>query len=460
MNALNATALSAYDVVVLGEQTLTPAQVTMFSDWVTAGGNLIAMRPDQQLGTLLGITTTNATLSEGYIQVDTSAAPGSGIVAATMQFHGSADLYTLNGASALATLYSAAAVATTNPAITVRSVGTSGGQAAAFTYDLTKSIVYTRQGNPAWSGQERDGFTPVRSDDLFFGGAASNYVDLTKVHIPQADEQQRFLVNLIGFLNSDRKPLPRFWYFPRGAKAAIVMTGDDHANNGTAGRFDIYNSNSTPGCVADNWECIRATSYIYPATPISPQAANAYAAQGFEVAVHFTTGCNDYTAASLENVFANDQAVFTGIFPDLPPVRTSRMHCVVWSDYDTQPQIELAHGIRLDATYYYWPASWINDVPGVFTGSGMAQRFAKADGTILDVYQAAMQMTDESAQSYGKVLDIDPSDGPALDAMEELFTRTERFTDLIGVIRRRMHRRRRQGPVGPHPDEQLHRHRR
>ena len=32
-----------------------------------------------------------------------------------------------------------------------------GGQAAAFTYDLARSVVYTRQGNPAWAGQERDG---------------------------------------------------------------------------------------------------------------------------------------------------------------------------------------------------------------------------------------------------------------------------------------------------------------
>ena len=35
-----------------------------------------------------------------------------------------------------------------------------GGQAAAFTYDLARSVVYTRQGNPAWAGQERDGDRP------------------------------------------------------------------------------------------------------------------------------------------------------------------------------------------------------------------------------------------------------------------------------------------------------------
>ncbi len=40
--------------------------------------------------------------------------------------------------------------------MTLRSVGSNGGHAAAFTYDLARSVVYTRQGNPAWAGQERD----------------------------------------------------------------------------------------------------------------------------------------------------------------------------------------------------------------------------------------------------------------------------------------------------------------
>ena len=47
-------------------------------------------------------------------------------------------------------------------------------------------------------------------------------------------------------------------------KAAVVMTGDDHANGGTAGRFDEYMAASPPGCSVADWECIRGTSYIYP----------------------------------------------------------------------------------------------------------------------------------------------------------------------------------------------------
>ena len=131
----NPSALAQYEVVILGEMPLTAGQVSGLTDWVNAGGNLIAMRPDKQLANLLGLVDDGTTLSEGYLQVDTSAPPGAGIVGETMQFHGTADQYTLNtlsGAVSLATLYSNADTATSNPAVTVRSVGTIGGQAAAF----------------------------------------------------------------------------------------------------------------------------------------------------------------------------------------------------------------------------------------------------------------------------------------------------------------------------------------
>ena len=230
----------------------------MLTDWVTAGGNLIAMRPDPQLAGLLGLTATGPMHVEGYLLVDTSKAPGNGIVNQTIQFHGAADRYTLNGASSVATLYTNASTSTSNPAVTLRSVGTSGGQAAAFTYDLATSIVQTRQGNPAWATHERDGFSPIRSDDKFYGNAASgdpqpDWVDLNKVAIPQADEQQRLLANLILEMNLDKKPLPRFWYFPNGKKAVVIMTGDDHGNNGTAGRFDQFIAASPSGCCYSVW---------------------------------------------------------------------------------------------------------------------------------------------------------------------------------------------------------------
>ena len=170
---LTGPVLATYDVAILGEMPLTAAQVTMLSSWVTAGGNLIAMRPDKQLAGLLGLTDESGTLPDAYL-----LAPGTGIVGQTIQFHGTADRYGLAAASPVAvpvaTLYSNATTATANPAVTLRTVGGAGGQAAAFTFDLARSIVYTRQGNPAWAGDERDGSPVLRSDDLFFGAKAGD----------------------------------------------------------------------------------------------------------------------------------------------------------------------------------------------------------------------------------------------------------------------------------------------
>ena len=419
IGAVTAAVLGNYDVVILGEQPLTATQATMFSDWVNAGGNLIAMRPDSDLYGLLGITAAGGTLSNAYFQVDTSAAPGAGIVSQTMQFHGTADNYTLSGATKVATLYQDASTATASPAVTMRSVGTNGGHAAAFAFDLARSVVYTRQGNPAWAGDSRDGQDgPIRSDNLYFGAKSGDvqpdWVDFSRIAIPQADEAQRLLANLIGAVNLPRKPLPRFWYFPRGKKAVVIMTGDDHANGGTAVRFDAYKAASPAGCSVADWECIRSTSYIYPATPLTDAQAAGYEADGFEVALHVTTGCDNFTASSLESDFASQISDFTSKYVSVSPLATNRTHCIPWSDWSTHPKTELAHGIRLDANYYYWPGSWIQDRPGMFTGSGMPMRFGDLDGTMIDVYQATTEMTDESDQTFPKNIDalLDKATGP------------------------------------------------
>lgn len=413
--------LAAYDVAILGEMALTSDQTAMLNDWVGVGGNLIAMRPNLQanpaMATLLGLTTTGTTLSDAYLLVNTASGPGVGIVGQTIQFHGVADRYDLvSGTLSVATLYSSAGAGTANPAVTLRSVGTQGGEVAAFTYDLARSVVYTRQGNPTWAGQDRNGDGLIRPTDLFYVNpiGALDWVDFNKIMIPQADEQQRLLVNLILRMNADKKPLPRFWYFPRGGKAVLVMTGDDHGNGGTAGRLNQYRGQSAPGCNVANWECIRSTSYIYPNSPpaypypssITNAEVAGFLADGFEIGLHVNTGCANFNPSSLATTFTDDLAAFHLSYPSIPasdPV-TVRTHCGPWSDYDTHPQVALSKGIRFDTNYYFWPNPWVNDRPGLFTGSGMPMRFTTLTGNILDIYQAPTQMQDQKeatpVQSY------------------------------------------------------------
>jgi hypothetical protein len=397
VGSLSPQLLAGHGVVVLGPTGLNATQAATLTAYVQAGGGLIAMRPPAILAPLLGLADTGSTVSDA--SMIPSAA--SGVIATPMQFHGTANVYTLNGAGAVASLADAGAF-DGRPAVSLRAVG--AGQAAAFAYDLGRSVVYTRQGNPAWAGQERDGLSPVRSDDLLFGGSEPDWVNSDKVALPQADEQQRLLANLITQMSA--APLPRFSYLPRGLKAAVVLTGDDHGagGSGTDARFANNSAFSAPGCSVANWECVRSTSYVFPTVSVSGVPA------GDELALHpWVSGtssgatnptangsCNDFpSAAGYSGDLGLQLGQFNAAFSSIaPPPQTSRNHCIVWSDWDSVAQAEAARGIRMDTNYYWWPGSWANKA-GLMTGSGFPMRFANTDGSLVDVYQATSQLNDE-----------------------------------------------------------------
>ena len=174
------------------------------------------------------------------------------------------------------------------------------------------------------------------------------------------------------------------------------MTGDDHGSGGTDDQFDKFKEESQPGCSVADWGCIRSSSYVYANVPMSDAQAAAYQSEGFEIALHPNTGCANFTPSSLDSDFDLQLAGFAQTWPSLSAPRTNRTHCIPWSDWSSHPKVELDHGIRFDTNYYYWPGAWVQNRPGMFTGSGMPMRFADADGSLIDVYQATTQITDES----------------------------------------------------------------
>lgn len=391
---VSASTLNNYDTVVLGEMPLSTAQATMFSNWVTAGGNLIAMRPDSDLSTLLGLTSAGTTLSDAYLLVNTASSPGTGIVGQTIQFHGTADQYTTNGATAVATLYTDASTATSYPAVTTKSVGSNGGQAAAFTYDLAKSVIYTHQGNPAYEGQKRDnsGDTVIRSSDLFY----PSYIDLNKVTIPQADEQQRLLANMIISMNLDKKPLPRFWYLPSMHKAVVLYAIDDHATaTGTKTAFNTLLSSSPSGCSVSDWTCYRGTSWFYTSSSLTNAEVSSFYSDGFEFGVH-ANGCNVCSPYEY-NLYLTDQLTsFQAKYTSVPAQTTHRFHQVSWSDWNTHPRIERQNSIRFDMNYYWYPPAWTGNKFGFMRGSGLPMKFGAIDGSPIDVYQQATDYTNDN----------------------------------------------------------------
>lgn len=410
LSDMDTTVLDEHDVVLLGAMSLTNGQVSTLEDWVSDGGKLIAMRPDKKLASLLGLVDVSATYSDTYIKVNTSTAPGLGITGQTMQYHGIADRYTLTGgATAIASLCSNATTETANPAVTVRNVGVNGGVAAAFTYDLAHSVTLTHQGNPAWAGQDRDSNGVIRPNDLFYGAmtgdSQSDYVDLDKVAIPQADEQQRLLANIINEINKEIQPLPKFSYLPYNDKAVIVMVCDDHATANAVTELNYMIAESPSGGSVEDWECVRSTSLMYTYTPLTDGQVAAYAAQGFDFGVHMNTNGN-WTPTSLAAVYNQDFSDFQAKYTSIPPQRISRNHAIAWSDYITMAKEGLNHGVRLDLNYYYWPGSWVQNRPGFMSGSGMVMRFADTDNSMIDVYQLPSHLVNESGQTWPQNIDL------------------------------------------------------
>lgn len=416
LSTVTAGVLGAYDVVLLAETALSQSQADMLSTWVDGGGNLVAMRPDKKLASLLGLTDVSSTRTNQYMLVDTASGPGVGIVNETMQFKGVADNYTLNGATAVATFYSNASTSTSNPAVTKRAVGSNGGTAVAFAYDLAKSVTALHQGNVAWAGQDRDGSSMVRTNDLFYGARTGDvqpdWVDLNKIHIPQADEQQRLLANLMTDVAKDRKPLPRFWYLPGDTKAAMLLAGDDHGlgNEATERVLNNWLNESPTGCSIQDWECVRASHYVYEASALTNSRAVQYDRLKQEVADHISNSnsCNDYTSfANLSNRFTTDLTTWRAKFTGLANQKTLRFHCYLLSDWDSMQKVEAANGMRYDLGYVAYPQTWLNGKSPLLTGSGMNMRFTDLDGDMIDVYQGVTNFDNTAADAtqIGLLLD-------------------------------------------------------
>jgi len=389
--------LARFDIVILSETAVTKEQNTVLSDYVKNGGNLIAFRPDKQLGELFGIIQTNSPVKEGYIKIDTTNDTGRGLVGETMQFHGYSDIYKLNGGEEIASLFLNSGYAAGFPSVVLNNYGK--GHAAAYTYNLPKSIVLTRQGNPDWAGEERDKVDGPTATDLFYPLKGEvQWNDPEKIAIPQADEQMRLLSHIIEKFAGFNKPIPRLWYFPDNYKCIFIFTIDGEDSRET----DIDNEIKDVQNKGGNATLYEIGTYIYAST------VNKWRSDGHEVAIHYNDVPNydNPTYSNMITVFDTMTANFKKAYGIIPV--TGRNHWAVWcskdslgmKDFAEQVVIEEKYGLGMDCNYYQFGGNkvypnWIGGV-GHFTGSGIPMKFADVTGRILDIYQSNTQLPDET----------------------------------------------------------------
>ena len=68
LSSLTPAQLAQYDLAILAQTPLSSAQASMFNTYVSGGGALLAMRPDAQITSLFGLSTSAGTLTDGYLQ--------------------------------------------------------------------------------------------------------------------------------------------------------------------------------------------------------------------------------------------------------------------------------------------------------------------------------------------------------------------------------------------------------
>jgi len=388
--------LKRFDVVIIIEVLLTDEQKNILVSYVNDGGNLIAFRPDKKIADIFGIEDKRDTLAEAYIKIDTFSAVGKGLLTETLQFHGTADLYKLNGGSTIALLYSASD-STGHPAVVTNNYGL--GHAIAFTYNLPQSIAYTRQGNPRFAGQEKDGIKGIRAMDMFVNG----WVDTSKNTLNQADEQMRLLSHCIERLSSYKKPLPRFWYFPDTLNCLVTLTNDGEFK----GEKDFE----------DQFKDIKSKDakmalYVLKVDEVSKASTEFWIKRGHEISGHpdDTKEAEHPTWDSMNNAIStklNELNSRLGI----PEMRTVVNHWFVWcgnnsdnkTDFTAQAKIEAAHNIEMDINYAHYDNNSsephflgpLGQRQGNFNGSGLPLEFVDEAGAVINIYQLLNNVYDQ-----------------------------------------------------------------
>lgn len=395
-----------YSLILLSEGTLNTNHQELLGEYVAKGGHLIAMRPGNQLESVFAVQCLSGETAEGYIQINSDHPFVEGMESVSLQYHGVADHYALAGSQALAWISDRNGNRSSYPALVFNEYGQ--GSAALWAYDLSKSIIYTRQGNPEWSNMERDDREGIRAHDAFV-----DWIDLDRIELPQADIQMRLLTRLITEMLSDVFPLPRIWYYPDLSNSMLIATGDSHSNTvdsisdvlqrieARGGRMSVY---YTPPQMSRFKRLVQHTRWFLDDITLGkiamlkgrnlpdPKIIQGWRSRGHEFSIH------PYVDEGLESGWDRHWKNFTGMGygANLTTVRT---HKILWTGWVESARVQASYGIKMNLDYYhYGPAFRKNDeewVYGYFTGSGLPMHFVDLEGNILSIYQQLTNLVDE-----------------------------------------------------------------
>jgi hypothetical protein len=367
LSDLSATTLIGHDMVVLPRTTLDRHQIALLCAYVTTGGTLLALLPDNNLVTALGITPCYQLIPHGQLTVGDTT-----IVAEPIDVIGPTAIWQVpDDATIVANINQ-------HPAIVSRTIG--AGNVLLYAFDVAYCVARLRQGDPQYVDLCAAGLDGIyRPSELFV-----HQLDPQRAHIPQADLHTALLAHLI----MTHAPQPRIWYYPRAQQTStMIMTSDDDWSQ--VAEFEAL----IAGLARHDAQC---TFFLVPQSRVTPSDITRWQAAGHTFSVHpalaqdIVVGLATdepqvrIVAAMLAENITRHQREYAA------PVRTIRQHAVRWLGYVEAARVLASHGVQLDCNYLA-----VSPYLGYVCGSGRAVRFVDEHGQIIDCFQQPTLWTEE-----------------------------------------------------------------
>lgn len=364
---LNESTLVGHDIVILPRTTLDRHQIALLCDYVTLGGKLLALLPDNNLIKALGITPCYQLTPQGQL-----TACASTIVVEPIDVIGPTAIWRVpDDTTVLAHINQ-------HPAIVCRTIGT--GTALLYAFDVAYCVARLRQGDPQYVDLCAAGLDGIyRPSELFV-----HQLDPQRAHIPQADLHTALLAHLI----MQHAPQPRIWYYPHAQQtSAMIMTSDDDWSQ--IAEFEAL----IAGLARHNAHC---TFFLVPQSRVTPSDVTRWQSAGHAFSVH------PALAQDIVVGLATDEPqirVVAGMLAEnierhyreyAAPVRTIRQHAVRWLGYVEAARVLASHGVALDCNYLA-----VSPYLGYVCGSGRAVRFVDEHGQLIDCFQQPTLWTEE-----------------------------------------------------------------
>ena len=357
------------------------------------------MRPDARLNAVLGIGVAAGTTTNGYALINQSG-PGAGLQNVTLPFKGAANHYRPGRRHCpVADLYASRTLAAGRPAV-VRF-----NQTATWSFDLARSTAYTRQGDPAFAGLDRDGDAGYVTSDIFF-----QTIDLERVGVPHADIQMRLFSRVITDLLVDSQPVPRLWYFPGTNRTLMVATADAHTNDAAHFAGLLGAVEGAGGRISLN-----LSRYLDPAG--KPVAT--WAADGHDLGFHPYFTVDEDPDADFTEGYTRVANHFATAMPGIVPGPTARHHAGEWAGWIDPVAVMPGFGVRMNLDYYTaGPAVWNPTVDqqahGYINGTGLPMRFVTTTGQVSPVYQQTTSLSVDQLVQGTHSEQLDPSEALAV----------------------------------------------